>query len=332
MLAYRTWQVSKVVINQVDAAAALVFWRSQDDARIFLHPQVLTPLCAQVDWWLATWDDNPMCLWPVCHSKEGRLGLPELSQYVGPLWHDALARKKAHRQWSIKHSVQRAMMELLLERYKQIVFELPPGTRDVRVLQWFESDIGRPVNVTIECRHTAIITRPALLLDDSLESILLAGFSRNRRRDVRDSQANGYREWTNPEPAALYELYSALLGGKHDGDKAQRRQHDVMTLVGLAQGGFGRVIAYRDAMGLPASFALLLASKRTALPLLLASSPVARNEGLQAVLMLQSMLRSFEDGVHIFDFAGANSVIGAEEKHRYGACADMYFRVAVESK
>lgn len=324
--------MAKLVIEQVDADIALAFWCAQDDARIFLHPHVLTPLCVQVDWWLATWDENPMCLWPVCHAADGGFEPPELSEYVGPLWHDALAGKKVHRQWSITQTVQRAMMESLLERYARLVFELPPGTRDIRVLQWFASEMSNAATVAIECRHTAIIRKPSVASGASVEAALLAGFSRNRRRDVRDAPAYGYEEWANPDPHALYELYFNLLGGKEDGEKAQRRKHDVLALVGLAQAGFGQVIAYRGSGGLPASFALVLASRRTALPLLLASSPAALGEGLQAVLLLQSMLRSFEDGVETFDFAGANSVIGAEEKHRYGASPDMYFRVAVESK
>ncbi len=161
---------------------------------------------------------------------------------------------------------------------------------------------------------------------------MTADFSRNRLRDIRNARIHGYRESSDPDPQALFNLYFDLLGGKEEGEKARRREQDVLSLVGLAQAGFGRVIAYRDLDGLPASFALVLASKRTALPLLLASSPTARRDGVQAVLLLQAMQRSFEEGADTFDFAGANSVVGAEEKHRYGAWPEMYFRVAVESR
>lgn len=320
--------MSKVVISQVDEDAALAFWSAQDNARIFLHPQVLTPLCARVDWWLATWDNKPACLWPVCHGFDGRHVPPDLSAYVGPLWHDSVGARKAHRWWTITQDVQRALLGFLIDRYRNFVFELPPGTRDVRVLQWMASEAASSANIVIECRHTAVSMRPSA----SLEAGLTASFSRNRLRDIRNAQALGYREWLDPDPDALFKLYFDLLGAKEDEAKARRRKHQVLLLIELAKAGFGRVIAYRDVDGLPASFALILTTKRTALPLLLASSNIARREGVQAILLVQSMLRSFEDGVDSFDFAGANSMIGAEEKHRYGAWPEMYFRVAVESK
>ncbi len=314
-------------ITQVDKDTARAFWKQQDDAQIFLHPDVLGALCPRVDWWLARWNRNPVCLWPVCHSDDGSYRPPELSSYVGPLWHDSLSGHKAHRWWTIVSETQRVFIAFLAARYQRLVFELPPGSRDVRVFQWFAAEAAEVTDLQIECRHTALIRTPM-----SAEADLTVDFSRNRMRDLRNPRARDYQEWLDPDPHALFNLYQSMLGGKQESQKAQRRDREVAELVALAQGGFGRVIAYCDPDGQPASFTLLLASRRTALQLLIASSDAARGDGLQAAVQLQAMERSFAEGMTTFDFAGGNSPLGAEEKHRYGAWPQMYFRITVVSR
>ena len=106
-------------IRQVDAAEARAFWLQQDDARIFLHPDVLEPLCARVDWWMADWNTHPVCLWPVCQAFDGSFRPPELAAYVGPLWDDSVSRSKAHRWWTITGGVQDAMIAFLARRYDE---------------------------------------------------------------------------------------------------------------------------------------------------------------------------------------------------------------------
>lgn len=310
-------------IRQVDAAEARAFWLQQDDARIFLHPDVLEPLCARVDWWMADWNTHPVCLWPVCQAFDGSFRPPELSAYVGPLWADALSGQKVHRWWTQASQVQDEMLRRLAREYGHFGFELPPGTADVRVLQWFGSEDPAHNRLALECRHTATIqAQPA---DE-----IIAGFSRNRQRDLRSVAAASYVEVPDADPMAMYGLYEEMLRGKQEAEKAQRRRREVMALFEGARRGFGQVIAYCDGSRAPAAFTVVLGIRRTALQLLIVSSDEARTQGLQALVQLQAITRSFERGAETFDFVGGNSPVGAEEKHRYGGRPQLYFRVAVD--
>ncbi len=320
--------MTKPVFELVEASVARNFWERQEDARIFLHPDVLVPLCERVDWWLGSWGGTPVCLWPICHAFGGGYQPPELASYVGPMWSDAVATNKVHRRWTITHEVFHAFIRMLAERYGTFMFELPPGTRDVRDCQWFGEECASLFSLVIECRHTAIMYAPQVLDDAAISS----EFSRNRKRDLRDAQVSGFGEWADPDRSSLFELYAVLLGAKDQGEKAQRREREVATLIELAGSGFGRIIAFRDAAGAPASFTLLLGMRKSALQLLIASSDAARAHGLQAWVQLLALKRSFESGAAVFDFVGGNSRIGAEEKHRYGALPELYFRVSVTAR
>lgn len=320
--------MSKVKVRRVSTEEALAFWQAQRDASPFVHPAVLEPMCEHVHWWLASSGVQALCLWPVCHAFGGGHHPPELASYVGPVWSEATNNQKGHRWWTLTREACCALLRVLADSYGSFVFELPPGTRDIRVFQWFEEDCKSQTDVRIECRHTVLVHRPAELT----EAAIVADFSRNRIRDIRSARASGCREWLRPDPAALFALYAELLDGKQQVDKATRREHEVDQLIGLASSGFGRVIAYVDSAGVPASFTLTLDSKRSALQVLIASSAEVRSEGLQALVQLQAITRCFEAGASTFDFAGGNSRIGADEKHRYGGIPELYFRMTVAAR
>ncbi len=314
-------------IRQITSDEARDFWRRQDDARIFLHPDVLSALCERVDWWLATWNGNPVCLWPMCHAVDGTHRPPELSAYIGPLWDDTVTRAKAHRWWGITSAVQRAMLELFAGRYTCFEFELPPGTSDVRTFQWLRDESGGRFDVEIECRHTALLPRPTRAGTDDLLEL----FATNRRYDARRASKQGMQSWPHPDPEAIYRMYEDLLGGKMRADTARRRRAEVHALIALAEAGHGRLLAFADAAGQPATFSLSLHSRRSAHLALIVSSPSPRSQGLQAWSQLMAMSDCFSSGRVTFDFGGANSPLGAEEKHRYGGWPAMYFRIRVSA-
>lgn len=320
--------MSKIKVRLVDTAEARSFWEAQRDACIFVHPTVLERLCERVDWWLASSGVEMLCLWPVCHAFGGGHQPPELASYVGPVWADRIHDQKVHRRWTFTHEAYSALLNTLADRYGTLAFELPPGSRDVRSFQWFEQEREIPVVVGVECRHTALILAPSQPSEAEIES----EFSRNRMRDLRTARSGWCREWLQPEAAALFALYEGLLDGKQQVDKARRREYEVTQLIDLATQGFGRTIAYLDSAGDPASFTLTLDSKRTSLQVLIASSTPARAEGIQTLVQLQVIARSFEAGASTFDFVGGNSRAGAEEKHRYGGVPEMYFRISVDAR
>ncbi len=318
--------MKNVDVRLVSAEIAQGFWDRQDDARIFLHPEVLGTLSSRVDWWQGSWKGEAVCLWPICQAEDGRHVPPDLAAYVGPLWDDALGVGRAHRWWSITSKVQKAMLARLVEQYGTFQFDLPPGTRDVRAVQWFgESELAKN-RVAIECRHTALVKRP----EEHSVQALSEAFSENRRRDLKGAGRLAYRRSMNVDPEALYLLYLSLLDQKQSREVAKRRKEEVLGLVRLVSAGHGNIVAFTDAHDQVASFALILKSRKTASGLLLASSDRARRDGLQAVVWVQAMSESFAEGAEIFDFVGANSPVGSEDNHRYGAWPEMYFRVRVE--
>lgn len=312
-------------IRQITSDEARQFWLQQTDARIFLHPDVLEPLCERVDWWLATWNTHPVCLWPVCQSFDGSFRPPELSAYVGPLWHDSVDESKAHRWWTITGGVQDAMIAFLADRYDDFMFELPPGTSDLRVFQWFQAEHAASHEVSILPRHTTYMDRPVKIDPGSIAAV----FGRDRKRDVRVAMDHPYRECADATADEICDLYVGLLGGKAQAEAAKRKRREIHALVDVVNKGFGRIVACRDTDGSLASFSLTMGTGNIVLAPITASSESARKNRLQAWVRLHAVARAFEHGARRFDFTGGNSRIGAEDMHRYGTLPEMYFRIRV---
>ncbi len=315
-------------IMRVSADDARRFWEQQEDARIFVHPDVLGPLCHGVDWWQASWKSEPVCLWPVCHADDGSHRPPEFASYVGPLWNDTVARNKAHRWWSITKTVQQAFLEFFIDRYGQFEFELPPATRDVRVLQWFRDENASSVRMVFDCRHTALIrAAPGCVTDE-----VVAGFSRDRFKDVMRSTIGPPTEFLASDADQLYALYQNLLEVKSSAHVAQRRRSEFMSVLQIANAGHGNILTYRDIRGIVEAFSVSLCSRKTASLILNVAASDTGGRGYPAWLRLQNILVNSRRGATTFDFLGANSRLGADEKHRYGAWPHMYFRVSVATR
>ena len=312
-------------IRQVTTGEARAFWLQQADARIFLHPDVLEPMCQRVDWWLASWNTHPVCLWPVCQSFDGSHRPPELSAYVGPLWDDEVGRQKAHRWWTISSGVHDAMIAFLAGRYGDFQFELPPGTQEIRPVQWFQGEHADSYRVLIQPRHTTFMDRPAQIDPGSIAAV----FGRDRKRDVRVAMDHPYVECDDASAEEICGLFVGLLGGKAQAEVARRREREVKALIQSVTAGFGRIVACRDTDGSLASYSLTMGMGGTVVAPVTASSDSARRNRLQAWVRLHAMARAFAHGAARFDFTGGNSRTGAEDLQRYGGWPSIYYRIRI---
>ena len=98
-------------------------------------------------------------------------------------------------------------------------------------------------------------------------------------------------------------------------------------LTVLAAGAGAGTDAIDD--GALASFALTMGTGPTIVQPLTASAAAVRKDGIQARVRLDAMLQAFQGGAQGVDLTGGNSRAGAEDLHRYGGEARMYFRVDV---
>jgi len=99
-----------VDINLINEAQALDLWADSPHNSVFTHPQVLSKLSHEVDWWQADKGNQPQCIWPICKSTEKQVELPALTYYVGSLWMNGVFPLPAHCSYFRKSEVNEGII------------------------------------------------------------------------------------------------------------------------------------------------------------------------------------------------------------------------------
>lgn len=306
-------------VSGISPDDAKAFIREHDVDNPFLLPRLLQELCETVDWWLASWRGNPICLWPICGIGANNFRSPVLMNYIGPVVSGKVARRPVHRQYRIVHAAMTMLLRRLSKEYPVFESQLNPEVNDIRPALWFRNQTGH--SVTLEPTYTAIldISPPRSVTD------LVRGFSRNRRRDINNISKSGMPLQARASAADVFELYVEQLARKNARQLAISRNREVLAILSAAENNDGFMLAYRIGPELLSGFICCLSGRRTAAAVLMAASETGKHHGLPAWMILQAIRAARESNLSRFDFAGANSPVGACEKHAYGAFAHPYF-------
>lgn len=302
----------------------LEFWNTSPHASIFTHPQVLSRLSRQVDWWLASKGEEPLCLWPVCLPDGFSVGLPWFSYYVGPLWSAAAAGMPAHR-WLVRSTeVYEGFIAEFLSIYGTIHACLPPGLIDVRVFDWWNYHDQTKPRFRINPRYTACLDN----LQGQSEVQIKAGFRRVRRWELtKNLGGDRFEQSDRCTVDELIHLYSEVMA-RQGADVDNWTENEIRTLVELVEEDYGEIVSFKEkGRDTVCAALLMLYAKGTANLVLSLTDSAFRQSGLPALLIYSSIMRAKEKGLTCFDFNGANSPNRGDDKHSYGAYPVLYFEI-----
>jgi hypothetical protein len=313
-----------VELEEIDDGQALMLWNEVRRASAFTHPEVLGRIAREVRWWLARESGQPAWLWPACVDASGRLKAPELCNYVGPIRigdPDPSPRRRLVRDAAIHGT----MLDALTGVFGTLEWSTMPGEHDLRSWLWHGADGRRPVALP---RYTAVIDGPF----PDREEGLLDHFSRTRRKEARAASAKGpvlLPAAGADRVKALYRNTLAVQGAAH---VAERRMGEVEALVELASRGHGRVLTFGIGDdGIARAVWIILVAKGCAYAVLGASDHAWREARLNAFGTLQCIMAARDMDAQRYDFVGANSPHRGSDKHSYGAEAELYFDLKLDT-
>lgn len=308
------------VISSLDAQK---FWNSTPDASAFTKPAILEKLSQRVDWLLATKGDVPVCLWPVCLPDGHSPGIPEFCYYVGPVWNKHGTQAPAHRWLADSTQVYEGFITLMVKRYGKIHAQMPLGMNDIRVFDWWNYHEPSKPRFTIMPRYTACIRNIQSISDEQL----VASFRNKRRQILRRIMKHGIPQrsdhWQEDE---LVHLYCEMMEIQQT-PVSKSQCAGILALCRLVNQGKGEVIAFKDEHGEIMSAGMLLYGKNVANLVLCLTSNKWRDEKNTVWAMYSMLLAGKAKGMDTIDFNGANSPLRADDKHSYGARAELFFEL-----
>lgn len=314
----------KLTFLQVCSDEAASFWSASPHASIFTHVVVLAQLCRRVDWWLCKNGEQPLCLWPVCLDTNYNACLPPFSYYVGPMWSVVGLGIPVHRQLSQAVAVYEGFIEILGTKYGRITASLPRGLDDVRVFDWWNYHIPTGPRFTIKPRYSACIRDMQSKSMSQIES----GFRQLRRRELRRSERNNLlKRCSHWRASEVLQLYTEILARESVELDIETRA-SIENIISLAQRGFGDILVYKSVDNNSLSYvSVLLYGKACANLILNLVSADVRSAGYSAMCIRDTIHCAKTYGCDVFDFNGANSPSRGDDKHSYGAAAELYFQI-----
>jgi hypothetical protein len=315
---------SRFSFSVLSSLKAQKFWNHAPDASAFTEPAILERLSPRVDWLLAAKGDVPVCLWPVCLPDGISPGIPDFCYYIGPVWNRHGLQAPVHRWLADSTKVYEGLIALMVQRYGRIHAQLPLGMQDIRVFDWWNYHEPLKPRFVIKPRYTACIRGVRSLTEEQMRSNF-----RNKRRQVlrgmmsRDRLPQRSDHWQAEE---LVDLYQGMM--QHQGVVISNKcQESILALGGLVKQGKGEVIAFRNDRGEIMSAGMLLYGKNEANLVLCLTSEKWRDEKLTLWTMYSLLLAAKAKGKDVIDFNGANSPLRADDKHSYGANAELFFEL-----
>ncbi|MFM1815401.1 MAG: hypothetical protein RLZ98_2096 [Pseudomonadota bacterium] len=307
-----------VNVERIDPDTALRLWQDADEASVFTHPIILSALCHEVHWWLATEAGIPACIWPVCLDPNNQVCRPDFAYYLGPVQlgrQDPSPRRRLLQAVEVQHK----LLDILIDTYGEVRWSTLPGERDLRPWLWFEKHGRHPI---AQPRHTAWIEDLSRFKDKDG----LVYFGRKRRQDYRTALEGGAVLLPEITIGRVKELYYETLEANNAADTALRRMDSVESLYEVAQEGHGFVLAGGLAQDMvPRAFCLVLIGKARANAVIAASDSLWRSKDFNPFLQFNLLMRANAENATLYDFNGANSLLLSSDKHSYGAEVKMYF-------
>ncbi|MBN2400139.1 MAG: GNAT family N-acetyltransferase [Candidatus Aminicenantes bacterium] len=318
---------SRFSFSVVSSRDAQNFWDNAPGASAFTEPAVLERLSQKVDWLLAAKGDVPVCLWPVCLPDGISPAIPEFCYYIGPVWNELGTAAPVHRWLADSTAVYEGFIAIMIQRYGKIRAQTPLEMTDVRVFDWWNYHEPLKPRFTIRPRYTACIRGLQSLSEEHLQ----ANFRNKRRQILRGLLTQGVPRrsnfWTEEE---LLRLYRDVMENQQQQVVSKSRHEGILALCALVKHGRGEVIAFRDGQDQMMSAGLLLYGKNVANLVLCLTASKWRGDKITLWTMYSMLMAGKAKGMDMIDFNGANSPMRADDKHSYGARAELFFELLYE--
>ena len=314
---------SRFSFSVISSQDAQVFWNNAPGASAFTEPAILERLSQKVDWLLAAKGDVPVCLWPVCLPDGLSPSIPDFCYYIGPVWNKHGTQAPVHRWLADSTSVYQGFINLMVQRYGRIHAQMPLGMQDIRVFDWWNYHEPQKPKFIIRPRYTACIHSIQSMSEEEIQCNL-----RNKRRQIlraiiRHGVPQRSDTWKEDE---LVSLYLDVMRNQKSTVSA-RCLENIHALCALAREGKGEVVAFQNGRNEIVSAGMLIYGKNVAYLVLCLTSSKWRDEKLTLWTMYSMIMAGKAKGMDTIDFNGANSPLRADDKHSYGARAELFFEL-----
>lgn len=316
---------SNLNLQKVDIKTAQLFCEISKQSSFFTNPKYICNFEKTIDWWIVSKGQEKICLWPIFKSKDHKVDLPLFSYYFGPVWSDSYMQSSNHSQLSKRNNVFDIFLKKFIQEYTNLVSQLNFSDHDIRFFIWWNNN--KQKEFKIYPKYSSVIED----LSKKSENDIIMNFRELRRRMLKKAQKNQNillsHDFTYDE---IISLYKETLKRKSQ-EVEKNVPEKIKTFYDLCSKNYCKMIGYREkSSGKLISIILIAYDNKTSNLVLNLSSFDWKDSGVTALNMLNAIKYTKDNGLNNFDFNGANSPIGADDKQSYGGNYKLYFEIKLD--
>ena len=319
---------SNFKIEKTNIKTAQEFWDSSPEATFFTNPFVISKIEKNLDFWIVQKGNENICLWPICKNSENRTFIPVFFYYFGPFCSNYYYKISNHSKFLLQLKVLDLFVDRFEKSYKNISTQLHYLHHDLRYFIWKKNKKNN--YFSIYPKYSASITE----IDKKNEKEIISNFSELRRRMLKKSiKSNIFEKTKEFEKKEVIDLYKDTIIRKNP--KINKKHlNDALEKISIFFSFFKKeknlisFNGYRNKKNQKLISLIMLGHTKSISNLILnLSHKDWQKTGITALTMLDSIKLSQEMNMKDFDFNGANSFVGSDDKHHYGSNYRMYFEI-----
>tara|TARA_B100001093_G_C26676673_1_gene948588 strand:- start:105 stop:1076 length:972 start_codon:yes stop_codon:yes gene_type:complete len=318
-------KTKKLTIKKTDFENAELYSSKFQNNNFFSTPKHIKNFNLEIDWWVVYRGEEALCLWPIYLNENKEVNKPLFSYYFGPIWSANFKELSNHSVLAKKCEVLDTFINHFTKVYKNLFFQFDYNELDIRYFLWTnENQKFTNKKFIISPKYTSVIFD----LDKKNKENILSDFRVLRKRMIKKfSETKDFNKESNFSLQEILSLYNDTITRKKNiVDKDANKFISVFHK--MCQGGDCKMIGYRNKKNNEiVSVVMVALEKDTANLILNLSSHKYKDTGVSAFNMLESILYAKNLNCTRFDFNGANSQIGADDKQSYGGNSKLYFQI-----
>jgi hypothetical protein len=286
----------------------------------FFDPYFLKHFFPKIKFYSINYSNNILAIFPFVKDKNLTDNL-FLIKYYGPAWSKYYRNQKKHKQIHHHQMAVYTMVDFYLEMSKSMHYFLFYTDLDVRpLMNYFESpDIK--YSLIIKPRYTAVING----LSNINESELLLNYRQAKRYEISKFRKDLLMESGIIDFYNFRDIYLETI--ELNSNSSQIEVKLIHLYEGINKFENFRILSFYlndDIVG----YVLLLVDKVQCHCMIKAQKRSYIH--YSPVLFHEAIMYTKNLGRDVFDFNGANSLIGSSEKHSFGAEEKLFFEIRLE--
>ena len=324
--------MKKYTFLEIDKMEAFKIWQESFCQSVYTNPEVLDCLNLKkklISFYAAKLNDKLICYWPIYYDKINKISIPYNFYYFGPVWSETIKKYPIHSIINIKLSIYDGLVSLILRSHKIIHFNTHYLDNDIRYFNWLAS----PGFANQNLLKSAIITpKYTAIIDNFFDYKKKWRNLRIRKLKLIDKYSDMLTVDNNITKNEFIKLYYDSTKRKLESKKNYNNfNNSIDFFFKLVNRNFGYFITIKEknSKKIVAASLILQDNKSSHLVYNIASSDW-KEKGAMQMLINENFKKNIRDNIKIFDFNGANSYIGADDKHSYGSVAKLYFDIILK--